>query len=64
MQKWEYLHLRRFSGEWQILPEVELPEQWQDLMLERILDTLGEMGWELVGLAGDGLSHFYFKRQK
>ena len=64
MQKWEYLHLRRFSGEWQILPESELPEQWQELTLERILDCLGELGWEMVGASGDGLTHFYFKRPK
>ena len=64
MQKWDYLHLRRFKGEWQILPDSPLPEQWQDLMLERILDRLGELGWEMVGVSGDGLSHFYFKRPK
>lgn len=64
MQEWEYLHLRRFKGEWQILPESVLPEHWQDLMLERILNHLGKLGWELVGVSGDGLSHFYFKRPK
>ncbi len=62
MHKWEYLHLRRLSGEWQILPTSELPEGWQGLMLERILGRLGDLGWELVGVSGDGLSHFYFKR--
>ncbi len=64
MGKWEYLHLRRFSGEWQILPNSELPPDWQGLMLERIMDSLGELGWELAGVSGDGLSHFYFKRPK
>ena len=64
MQEWEYLHLRRFEGEWQILPETVLAEHWQELMLEHILDHLGKLGWELVGVSGDGLSHFYFKRPK
>jgi hypothetical protein len=64
MQEWEYLHLRRFEGEWQILPESVLPEHWQELMLERILGHLGALGWELVSVSGDGLSHFYFKRPK
>ncbi len=64
MRKWEYLHLRRLSGEWQILPHSELPPNWEGLMLERILNSLGDLGWELVGVSGDGLAHFYFKRPK
>ncbi len=64
MTQWEYLHLRRERGEWQLMPTSVLPEGWQGLMLARILGKLGELGWELVAVSGDGRTHFYFKRPK
>ncbi len=70
MQKWEYLVVElTYEGNWLIaryLNEQEL-EGWQNVPLPRLINRLGEAGWELVGTLSDRrpqgeAGHLFFKR--
>jgi Domain of unknown function (DUF4177) len=72
MQKWEYLVVElTYEGNWLIaryVNEQEL-EGWKNVPLPRLINRLGEAGWELVGTLSDSRSlreggHLFFKRPR
>lgn len=67
MQKWEYLHLETAESSIYII-DGDRMEEWTDLPLFQVLNSLGDEGWELVSIAFEQAillpAHLIFKRPR